>query len=53
MIKTLMRRAGIERIGIVHDTTTPAALMFFNVSFHYANKYIFGILAYYVPWCGI
>jgi len=23
-----MRRAGIERIGIVHDTTTPAALMF-------------------------
>jgi hypothetical protein len=45
MIKTLMGRAGIERIGIVHDV--------FNVSFDYANKYIFGILAYYVPWCGI
>jgi hypothetical protein len=28
MIKTLMRRAVIEIIGIVHDTTTPAALMF-------------------------
>jgi hypothetical protein len=28
MIKTLMRHAGIEIIGIVHDTTTPAALMF-------------------------